>query len=302
MNIKRLYVAEYKEAIKLSLNVFTECGTADFNAEGLETFKSFIHNSDLMNELTIFGAFEMERLIGIIGTKNQGQHISIFFIDPLFHRKGIGKTLFETAYKNSSVNQITVNSSSYAVKFYESLGFLKTSEKQETNGLLYTPMALTHHIYSYRNVSESDLGIISNFPQNAEELFFMFPKAEYPFTLSQLKTAVGNRFDSTVALRDEEVVGFANFYEIKENQHCSIGNVIVNPKFRNQGIGEFLIKTMENIGIEKYNISEMHLSCFNTNTNGILLYSKLGYKPYAVEKWIDKENKPIALIELKREV
>ena len=31
--------------------------------------------------------------------------------------------------------QITVNSSSYAVKFYESLGFSKTSEEQETDGL-----------------------------------------------------------------------------------------------------------------------------------------------------------------------
>lgn len=154
----------------------------------------------------------------------------------------------------------------------------------------------------HRPVEKRDFKQICQFPQNAEELFFMFPKAEYPFTLSQLETAVRNRFDSTVALQGEEVVGFANFYEIKENHHCSIGNVIVNPKFRNQGIGESLIKTMESIGIEKYKVSEMHLSCFNTNTNGILLYSKLGYKPYAVEKWIDKENKPIALIELKRKV
>lgn len=154
----------------------------------------------------------------------------------------------------------------------------------------------------HRPVEKRDFEQICQFPQNAEELFFMFPKAEYPFTLSQLETAVGNRFDSTVALQDEEVIGFANFYETKENHHCSIGNVIVNPKFRNQGIGEFLIKTMERIGIEKYKVSEIHLSCFNTNTNGILLYSKLGYKPYAVEKWIDKENKPTALIELKRKV
>lgn len=151
-------------------------------------------------------------------------------------------------------------------------------------------------------VEKRDFEQICQFPQNAEELFFMFPKAEYPFTINQLETAVENRFDSTVALQGEEVIGFANFYEVKENHHCSIGNVIVNPKFRNQGIGESLIKIMESIGIEKYKVSEMHLSCFNTNTNGILLYSKLGYKPYAVEKWIDKENRPIALIELKRKV
>lgn len=154
----------------------------------------------------------------------------------------------------------------------------------------------------HRPVEKRDFEQICQFPQNAEELFFMFPKAEYPFTINQLEIAVENRFESTVALQGEEVIGFANFYEVKESHHCSIGNVIVNPKFRNQGIGESLIKTMESIGIEKYKVSEMHLSCFNTNTNGILLYSKLGYKPYAVEKWIDKENRPIALIELKRKV
>lgn len=154
----------------------------------------------------------------------------------------------------------------------------------------------------HRPVEKRDFEQICHFPQNAEELFFMFPKAAYPFTLSQLETAVGNRFDSTVVLQGEEVVGFANFYEIKDNHHCSIGNVIVNPKFRNQGIGKYLIQTMERIGIEKYKVSEMHLSCFNTNTNGLLLYAKLGYEPYAIEKWIDKENKPIALIELKRNV
>jgi len=155
---------------------------------------------------------------------------------------------------------------------------------------------------SYRPIENEDFETICNLPQNAEELFFMFPKAQFPFTAEQLETAVRTRFDSTVILLNEEVVAFANFYEINENHHCSIGNVIVNPNFRNQGIGKFLIKTMESIGIEKYNASEMHLSCFNTNTNGILLYSKLGYKPYEVEKWIDNENKPIALIELKQEM
>lgn len=93
-----------------------------------------------MNELTIFRAFTNNVLIGIIGTKNRGSHISLFFIYPKFHRKGIGRQLFDFVYTNQPQMQITVNSSSYAVKFYESLGFSKTSEEQETDGLKYTPM------------------------------------------------------------------------------------------------------------------------------------------------------------------
>ncbi|MDR2037784.1 MAG: GNAT family N-acetyltransferase [Bacteroidales bacterium] len=130
----------------------------------------------------------------------------------------------------------------------------------------------------------------------------MFPKAEFPLTVDQLKVTVGSRFDSTVILYNEEITGFANFYEVKEKEFCSIGNVIVHPDFRHKGIGEFLITTMEHIGAEKYQVHESHLSCFNTNTKGILLYSKLGYQPYEIEKWLNKENGLLALIKLKRKV
>lgn len=140
MNIRELVNEEYNKAILLSLAVFTKCGTTDFNTNGLETFKKFIYNTELMNELTIFGAFDSNELIGIIGTKLNGTHISLFFINPDYHRKGIGRKLFNRAYADQIVEKITVNSSSYAVGFYESLGFSKTAEEQETDGLRYTPM------------------------------------------------------------------------------------------------------------------------------------------------------------------
>lgn len=143
MNIRQLTNSEYSEAITLSLHVFMQCGTADFDANGLETFKSFIYNKELMEELTIFGAFDDNVLVGIIGTKHNGSHISLFFINPHYHRQGIGRKLFEHAYTHHPVKQITVNSSSYATKFYESLGFSKIAEEQETNGLKYTPMLRT---------------------------------------------------------------------------------------------------------------------------------------------------------------
>lgn len=140
MNIRQLDKQEYGDAIELSLKVFMECGTNDFDDNGLSTFKDSIYNKSWMIELTIFGAFDDNELIGIIGTKNKGQHISLFFINPKYHRKGIGSILFDYAYLNQKADQITVNSSSFAVRFYESLGFTKTAEEQETDGLRYTPM------------------------------------------------------------------------------------------------------------------------------------------------------------------
>ena len=155
---------------------------------------------------------------------------------------------------------------------------------------------------SYRTVEKTDFEIICSLPKKIEELFFMFPKAEYPLTVNQLKTAIESRFDSTVIIYDEEIVGFANFYELNRNDYCSIGNVIVKSSFREKGIGRFLIETMEGVGIKKYNVSEFRLSCFNTNTNGILLYSKLGYKPYEIEKRISREGENLALIKMKKKI
>lgn len=140
MTIRKLNKSEYTAVAELALSVFTQCGKADFNADGLETFRRFIYNEQLMHELTISGAFEQGLLVGIMGTKDGGKHISVFFIAPEFHRQGIGKRLFEFVYRDREPDVITVNSSSFAVKFYESLGFVKIANEQETDGLKYTPM------------------------------------------------------------------------------------------------------------------------------------------------------------------
>ena len=138
--IRKLEKNEFRQAADFSLKVFTYCGVEDFNAEGLETFNSFIYADELMNEFTHYGAFENGKLIGVLGIKNERKHISLFFINPEYHRKGIGSKLFDFVLQDQPMQELTVNSSSYAVSFYQSIGFEKVSEKQETNGLKYTPM------------------------------------------------------------------------------------------------------------------------------------------------------------------
>lgn len=156
--------------------------------------------------------------------------------------------------------------------------------------------------YKHREVAPEDIPAISNFPRDENELFFMYPKAKFPLTVDQLKSSIDSRFDSTVILHDETVVGFANFYEVTENLHCSIGNVIVSPTFRSKGVGTYLINIMEKKAISKYKVKEIHISCFNQNVTGLLLYSKLGYAPYEIEKRYDKKSEPTALIKMKKEV
>jgi ribosomal protein S18 acetylase RimI-like enzyme len=154
--------------------------------------------------------------------------------------------------------------------------------------------------YKHREVTNEDIAVICSFPQDENELFFMFPKAIFPLTVEQLKSSVDNRFDSTVVLFEETIVGFANFYEMIEEQYCTIGNVIVNAEYRGKGVGTYLIDIMEKIAISKYKVKEIRLSCFNQNVAGLLLYYKLGYIPYEIEKRSDKKSRTVATIKMKK--
>lgn len=155
-------------------------------------------------------------------------------------------------------------------------------------------MSLTH-----RPVTENDIQLICGFPQNEDELFFLFPKAEFPLTPSQLQDAIAQRSDSTVVELDGVVVGFANFYRWEVGGCCSIGNVIVSPAARGRGVGRYLIERMVALAFSKHQAAEVTVSCFNQNVAGLLLYPKLGFKPFAVEERKDRRGNRVALIHLR---
>lgn len=155
-------------------------------------------------------------------------------------------------------------------------------------------MPLTH-----RSVEHRDIETICGFPKTVDELFFMFPKAVYPLTPAQLEEAIRERSDSTVVEQDGKVVGFANFYQWERHGMCSIGNVIVSPSVRGQGVGRYLIETMIALAFSKYLASEVTISCFNGNVVGLLLYAKLGFQPTEIEERQDNKGHRVALIHLR---
>lgn len=67
-------------------------------------------------------------------------HINFFFVHEEYHRRGIGRRLFETAVKSRPEKCITVNASPYAVPVYRRLGFVPTDKMQETKGIKFLPM------------------------------------------------------------------------------------------------------------------------------------------------------------------
>lgn len=96
--IRKLTQEEYNNAADLSYQVCMERN--DFTQEGIETFKSFVYDTSLMNTLDIYGAFDNHLLIGIIGVHRERQHISLFFVLPHYHRRGIGTLLSTLAFSS----------------------------------------------------------------------------------------------------------------------------------------------------------------------------------------------------------
>ncbi len=144
--IREVRKDEQERIFSLVMEVFLEFEAPDYAEEGIETFrKTGIDDADYVAELKIYGAFMQGKPIGMIATRRQGSHIALFFVKGDFHRRGIGKKLFEKAFENYSGQVITVNSSPYAHQVYEHLGFKDTNTEQTVGGVRFIPMKRERH-------------------------------------------------------------------------------------------------------------------------------------------------------------
>lgn len=138
--IKQLEASEIGTAIDLVWRVFLVFEAPDYSEEGITTFKNSLEDPDFTSELTFYGAFYGDLLLGTIATRNEGKHIALFFVDEKYHRQGIGRKLFECVAQRCTSEAITVNSSPYAEGVYHKLGFENTNVEQVIQGIRFLPM------------------------------------------------------------------------------------------------------------------------------------------------------------------
>jgi len=148
--IKEVTKTDLKKALELVNEVFSEFVAADYSELGKTTFENYLkikyeeHLSDFDSGHKKMWAYYLDdQIIGVISIRDTS-HISLMFVDKRHHRKGIAKQLFQVVIgeiqKNTGETRITVNSSPYAIQVYEHLGFIKTGEQQEKDGIIFTPM------------------------------------------------------------------------------------------------------------------------------------------------------------------
>ncbi|WP_338001297.1 GNAT family N-acetyltransferase [Pseudomonas brassicae] len=152
---------------------------------------------------------------------------------------------------------------------------------------------------THRPVRSGDIALICAFATTAQELFYMFPKAQFPLTTAQLQSAIEQRSDSTVVERDGSVVGFANFYRCEFQGVCALGNVVVAPSARGQGVARYLVQTLTALAFARHQALEVQVSCFNDNTAGLLLYPQLGFVPFAIVERQGPDLRRVALVQMR---
>ncbi|MGN0775624.1 MAG: GNAT family N-acetyltransferase [Candidatus Ventricola sp.] len=137
--VRRLRAKEIPDALALIWRVFLQFEAPEYSAEGITSFRSSLENEERIRNMTFYGAFDREKLVGVLCMRAP-QHIAGFFVDAAYHRRGIGRSLFEAMRQDYDRQVFTVHSSPYAVGFYRRLGFVPTQGEQVTDGLRYTPM------------------------------------------------------------------------------------------------------------------------------------------------------------------
>ncbi len=101
--IRKLTATEDKmQAAALAMSVFLEYEAPDYPQQGVEIFHAYVSDGEVVNSLDMYGAFLDNKIVGMIATRNNGSHISLFFVDGMDHRKGIGRLLFSTLIENSA--------------------------------------------------------------------------------------------------------------------------------------------------------------------------------------------------------
>lgn len=128
----------------------------------------------------------------------------------------------------------------------------------------------------------------------------MFPAAIWPLTPRQLARSANMRCGSTVVECDAVVAGYANFIHCLPGEFCTIGNVIVNPAMRRQGVGTFLLRAMAARAAMAYGAQRVRLRCVSSNKAGLRLYSAMGFRRVGVRARIGLDGAlwPVHVLEM----
>ncbi len=144
-DIVALSSLQAEEACALVQRVFDATIAATYQKQGREHFHSFVDPVAFASRLATpahfaLGAYSEGFLIGMIEVRDLS-HICLLFTDLAWQGKGVGSLLVQKAQERCADSTwMDVNAAPNAVSFYQKMGFVPTSEEQETDGIRFVPM------------------------------------------------------------------------------------------------------------------------------------------------------------------
>lgn len=148
--IRPIEPSEWEMAMQLAWDTFLIYEAPEYSQEGIGNFQNFVRDPNLKKlflngNYPVYGAFYDDIMVGMAGFRNHC-HLSLLFVEPQYHHQQIATNLLRYAIKDITskinVEEMTVNSSPYAVEFYHKFGFKNIKGEQTTDGIRYTPMRL----------------------------------------------------------------------------------------------------------------------------------------------------------------
>lgn len=137
--IKSLDNSYIDVCLDLVWQVFSEFETPVFPPEGSVEYKRVIEETRRKKNIKFYGALDNGVVIGVLGMR-ENNHIGYFYVNSAYHKRGIGKSLFERMKEDYEKKEFTVNAAPYGVPIYTRLGFMATDTQKNVNGVIYTPM------------------------------------------------------------------------------------------------------------------------------------------------------------------
>jgi predicted GNAT family N-acyltransferase len=145
---RNMLEGEESKVSALVLDVFNEFVAPEYSVEGIQEFTNYVEASKLLDRSKdnhfCLVAFIEDNLVGTVEVRNNS-HICLLFVAKDCMGQGIAKELMSRALaicreQNPGLEEVDVNSSTYAVKIYEKLGFDVVGPSQEKNGIVFVPM------------------------------------------------------------------------------------------------------------------------------------------------------------------
>lgn len=135
------------------------------------------------------------------------------------------------------------------------------------------------------------------------------PKYIYPLTWEQIKNQIEDQDEtgsksylySAQCQNSHEIIGHVQLSKVDNKDKIgNIGSVLVFSKFRNNGIGNKILKQIMNIGFIEKQMIELRLGVFDFNFSAINCYQNNGFTKYCFEENAREiENEKWNLIRMK---